>query len=408
MRNSYKSEREQPTCDGWVASAGLWTLSVLAMTLLAMRQEVAIALMIVVPLLLGRAGRRFICGLLFVIAAKFTCDALSVTSQGYEDYDFRPVWLVREAVTVTLFFTWYWIGIHAFHPGYFSRWSNKWLCVMAATIVVLRWALGASIYFGGVDNAQALVYLLVFLILVRNRRDLSSAVALLGVLALNAPMTSSFSVIVCIAMIVIFLSTRLSTAERNIPWRMPFVAGIGFLAIASVFAYVVHLRGVRANGEGNNGYTRSILALRSYQVIEDNWVYGTPLGRGILPTDMFYSLGWLQYVSDSADSKFDSYAVSYHNGVLYLFARFGLFAIAFLVALLYFVPPRGPIAFVVMTLVFLLAISANVVIESIRAGPGVGLALGTLCGVFQRKRVFKDERQSLLTPNTYDWSPQRA
>jgi hypothetical protein len=42
------------------------------------------------------------------------------------------------------------------------------------------------------------------------------------------------------------------------------------------------------------------------------------------------------------------------------------------------VPRKGPLPIVIFTVLVLLSISANVVIESLRSGPGVALVLGAL------------------------------
>ena len=177
-----------------------------------------------------------------------------------------------------------------------------------------------------------------------------------------------------------------------VPWRITVVVAIALLTFASTFAASVNLKD-NANSGGNNGETREALAGYALSIFCDFPIFGTPMGRGIIPTGIVEELGRAQYFDPDVAQvitetygfqSFDIYALSFHNGYLYFLTRFGLFSFLLFYLIIREVPRRAPLPLVLFSIVMLLSISANVVIESIRAGPGVALVLGALFS-FQKK-----------------------
>ena len=75
-----------------------------------------------------------------------------------------------------------------------------------------------------------------------------------------------------------------------VPWQITVVVAIVFLTFASTFADSVNLKD-NANSGGNNGETREALAGYALSIFCDFPVFGTPMGRGIIPIGIVKEMG---------------------------------------------------------------------------------------------------------------------
>jgi hypothetical protein len=311
----------------------------------------------------------------------------------YSTFKFNYIFLIRESATIVLFYTWFIIGLYIYNFSFFS--SLKWTSVIIALLfvpIVQIYLQGAPI-MAAIDASQAIFFLLIFVIFFEQKRSIYLKLFTLSILlATSFTLKSSLTTICGLMLMFLFVLQSTFISRIMVPWRITVVVAIAFLTFASTFAASVNLKD-NANSRGNNGETREALAGYALSIICDFPIFGTPMGRGIIPTRVVEELGWTQYsdpdVAQAITEKygipsFDIYALSFHNGFLYLLTRFGLFSFLLFYLIIREVPRSAPLSLVLFSIVMLLSISANVVIESIRTGPGVALVLGALFS-FQKK-----------------------
>ncbi len=227
--------------------------------------------------------------------------------------------------------------------------------------------------------------------------------AFIILLLTSTQLVSSYTTINCLFLIFLFCIRYTILTRLVIPWRTTIIVAIVFLTFASLFASYVNLKD-SAVSEGNNGAAREALAKAAFSVFVDFPLFGTPFGRGIVPIEVVEDLGWDQYldpeigkemaeVVSPGSAGYDIYALSFHNGFLYLLTRFGMLSFFLIYLIIRCVPRKGPLPVVIFSVIVLLSISANVVIESLRSGPGVALVLGALFS-FKRQDIIAAEIMS--------------
>ncbi|MEJ0094649.1 MAG: O-antigen ligase family protein [Methylocella sp.] len=238
---------------------------------------------------------------------------------------------------------------------------------------------------------QAVFFFIIFIVFFDKRYNYYFVLFALAILLLTSThLVSSYTTISCLSLTLIFCVRSTALSRVIVPWRITVIVAIVCLALTSLFASYVNLKDSRVS-EGNNGQARETLAQHAFSVFMDFPLIGTPLGRGIVPLEAVEELGWEQYLDpeiakdmaaageeSSASLGYDVYSLSFHNGFLYLLTRFGVLSLFLIYFLVRYVPRKGPLPIVIFTVVVLLSISANVVIESLRSGPGVALVLGAL------------------------------
>ncbi len=313
----------------------------------------------------------------------------------YESYKFDYIFLIRETVTLMLFYTWLMIGVHLYNFSFFR--SLNWKSV---TIIILSVPLVQVFSFGtpvmaGITAAQAVFFFIIFVVFFERVHSIHLKLFTLCILlSTSFWLQSSFTTICALTLLLVFLISSTFVSRIMVPWRVTVVVAIAFLSYASTFAHQVNLKD-DASSNGNNGGARETLAGYAFSIFSDFPILGTPMGRGIIPAGVIEELGWVQYLDADVGEVmaeeyrvqgFDAYALSFHNGFLYLLTRFGIFSILLFYLIIREVPRRAPLPLVLFSVVMLLSISANVVIESIRVGPGVALVLGALFS-FQRKQL---------------------
>ncbi len=311
----------------------------------------------------------------------------------YSTYNFNYIFLIRESFTILLFYIWFIIGLYIYNFSFFA--SMKWTSVTIALLllpIVQVYSSGAPI-MATIDASQAIFFLLIFVVFFERNHGIYLKLLTLGILlSTSFALKSSFTTICGVMLLFLFFIQSTFISRIMVPWRITVVVAIVFLTFASTFADSVNLKD-NANSGGNNGETREAFAGYALSIFCDFPVFGTPMGRGIIPIGIVKEMGWNQYFDPDVAQvftetygfqSFDIYALSFHNGFLYLLTRFGLFSLLLLYLIIREVPLRAPLPLVLFSTVMLLSISANVVIESIRAGPGVALVLGALFS-FQQK-----------------------
>lgn len=311
----------------------------------------------------------------------------------YSTYNFNYIFLIRESFTILLFYTWFIIGLYIYNFTFFilMKWTSVIIVLLLLPIVQV-YSSGAPI-MATIDASQAIFFLLIFVVFFERTHSIYLKLFTLSILlSTSFALRSSFTTLCGFMLLFLFFTQSTFISRIMVPWRITVVVAIAFLTFASTFAESVNLKD-NANSDGNNGETREALAGYALSIFSDFPVFGTPMGRGIIPTGIVEELGWDQYFDPDVAQvmtetyglqSFDMYALSFHNGFLYLLTRFGIFSLLLLYLIIREVPRRAPLPLVLFSTVMLLSISANVVIESIRAGPGVALVLGALFS-FQQK-----------------------
>lgn len=300
----------------------------------------------------------------------------------YATYLQNDAWMFREPVTLILCYAWLVFGRRHVDPGLLLNLKPKivWILLVIAYACVAIYE--KSLILSGVSNLHILLFLIFYCAFTGNySRVLKFSVLMLVLGTALIPRQSSFTVIASFSLVLFFFLSKFRVANITLPWRPVAIVCICFLMASSTFAYLVHVRATRATGEGNNGYTRSLLAEDGYNQFMETPVLGTPYGRGILPFKTIQNLGWTQYFTDT--ETFNIYNLSFHDSFIYLLTRYGLLSLFLFYMLVRLVPQRGRLMEVLYSCVFLLAAGANVVMESLRAGPGFGFALGVMLAIGQ-------------------------
>lgn len=311
----------------------------------------------------------------------------------YSTYEFSYIFLFREVLSILLFYIWFIVGIHIYNLSFFS--SLNWKIVVLALLslpIVQVYSYGAPV-MATIDASQAVFFLFIFVVFFERKYNVYLKLfTLVILLSTSFALKSSFTTICGLTLLFSFFVSSTYISRMMVPWRISVVVAIVFLTFASTFASQINLKD-NENSDGNNGETREILAGHALSIFSEFPVFGTPMGRGIIPKAVIDKMGWDQY-SDPDLAKaigeeygfqsFDIYALSFHNGFLYLLTRFGIFSLLLFYLIIREIPRRAPLPLVLFSIVMLLSISSNVVIESIRSGPGVALVLGALFS-FQKK-----------------------
>ena len=315
----------------------------------------------------------------------------------YKDYAFNTSFLIRECITIVSFYAWFYFGLHSYNYRILRSHRNSFLLLLLIFAPLSQFIVSGSVDLYAVDASQIFFLFLIFMIFVDRHSDLLSLSVAFAALAITATsLLSSYTTISATMLVFIYASRTANLGRQIVTCRPVMITAVIILTFASLFAYLVNFKDDSlSRTKGNNGYTRSILATEAFSTYAEFPLVGTPFGRGIMPVRVVKALGWEQYFdpeiaremaeavteNGSSDASYDIYAISFHNGFLYLLTRFGIFSILLIYLILSHAPRRAPFMVVVFAVVVLLSISANVVIESVRSGPGVGFVLGVLFSV---------------------------
>jgi hypothetical protein len=213
----------------------------------------------------------------------------------YSTYNFNYIFLIRESFTILLFYTWFIIGLYIYNFTFFI--SMKWTSVIIVLLllpIVQVYSSGAPI-MATIDASQAIFFLLIFVVFFEKMHSIYLKLLTLGILlSTSFALKSSFTTICGVMLLVIFFVQSTFISRIMVPWRITVVVAIAFLTLASTFADSVNLKD-NANSGGNNGETREALAGYALSIFCDFPIFGTPMGRGIIPTGIVEELGWDQY-----------------------------------------------------------------------------------------------------------------
>ena len=362
--------------EAWV-DFGLLLLIALIFGGTAFRSSIAVPGLLLPLLFLKRIDLRFLLVIGAVLTFKVLTSLLVAPGVNYVDYPMDYAWIAREMMTLVLFFAWMLMGQRVLSASRILELGWQVPVLILIILYVIVFLTSGILLIGGIDSLQALILLMYYLLFIGTKSlaiRCGAAVALY--LTALSPPDSSFTVIACGTLFAIFALDVFGLSKKTVPWRLAVIAGISVLLVMSLFAYLVNLRPPKANGEGNNGYTRSTLAASGYEQLAQEPILGSQVGRGILPIYAVEMLGWSQYFNGSGE--YNIYSLSFHNSFIYLLTRFGLLSLILFGLFIGRVPRAGPIHVVLFTLVLITSAGANVVIESLRSGPGVGFALGAL------------------------------
>ena len=354
----------------------------------AFRYEFAVPGLFLPLCFVRREDRKYILAVGLILIIKIGSSLLAKPSLDYIGYPMDYFWIGREVTSVFLFYAWIFMGQTVMPLQRILTLGWKTLVLLLLTLYGCLTIFSSLSLVGGIDNLEALILLFYYILILGSTPRLVRFAAMVGlVLTALWPANSDFTIIACVALLSIYSFGYFNIANKSVPWRMAILIGIGILLVMSLFAYLVHFRPTRTDGEGNNGYTRATLAVAGYNELAKEPVLGSQLGRGILPLGTIEQLGWSQYFSNTGE--YNAYALSYHDSFIYLLTRFGFLAPFLFVLFLQRIPRYGPLHVVAFSLIMILAAGANVVIESLRSGPGVGFVLGMLFGFAPIKRSHK-------------------
>ncbi|MBP0110351.1 O-antigen ligase family protein [Bradyrhizobium vignae] len=351
----------------------------------AYRYSFAIPGLLLPVLFMRRTDLAFLSGLAVFFVLKIAASMLVEPGSEYGFYSLDYQWIARETGTICLFFFWLLMGERVLPLRRLT--SLSWKVHAGALIILfcLFYSYFGRIEIGTIDNLSALVLLLIYVLIIG---PYGAAIRLCAVtvlvLTVLIPLESSFAIISCFILLGIYGFVLVGHQRLRLPWRLLTSMSIVVLVVMSQFAYLIDVRPVRSTGEGNNGYIRAALAEAGYREIKDRPILGSPMGRGILPISIINELKWEQYFEPG--SGYDVFALSFHNSFIYLLARYGICSFFLFFLLLKRIPRSGPAHAVLFTMTLVLGMGANVVIESLRSGPGVAFALGTLVATARPQR----------------------
>jgi hypothetical protein len=313
---------------------------------------------------------------------------------GYTSFPFSSPAALRETLTMILTVEMFVVGRYVFPEYKLSEVRPALIIFIVFLNIIVHVLRDKTLLAPAVDNTEILSFYLIYLMISKTTSKYVVAVGLLLATSLSIRLGSSFITISFLILFTITILRFTSIRHITLPWRTVVGSLVLFFFVASRFAYMVNFR-----VEGNNGYDRATLAAAAYDVFFGPAFFtGTPIGFPIVPFDVVEKLGWSQYLETGSD--FNPYALSFHNSFLYMATRFGASAFVFLGFALSLIPKRGKVSEVLFSAIPLLFMSTNVVVESARAGPGLGFVLGSLFAA----RLFRssgkgDERSwSLAAP----------
>jgi hypothetical protein len=266
----------------------------------------------------------------------------------------------------------------------FERIGSGWLLLIPVINIIVHTVTRDDLLAATADNTQILSLYVMFVVVLRRGNNLWPLIAVLLALFMGAGLKNSFTTVATMVILICYVAKNVGLADRNGPFRpLVFVYIVVFMFL-SLIAYLFVFRVVVAGaGEGNNGLTRALLAQFAYLTFFDHPITGTTIGLPAVPSDAIYLLNWTQYLT--GDDGANVYGLSFHNSLLYMLTRLG--AIGYVILgwlILRLVPREGKLLDIMFTAVPFLFLSANVVLESVRAGPGVALVLGSLFSVAAR------------------------
>lgn len=333
-----------------------------------------------------RLSVRVLLGFSIFVAIKTMIGVYVDMGPAFAAYAFSLAAAGREYVALLTTLLMFVLGFKVLTREAFARIGSGWLLVIPVLNIAVHAVTREDVLAATADNTQILSLYVLFLVVLRRANGLWPLLAVLLALLLGAGLKNSFTTVAVLTILSCYMLKNVGLAERVGPYRLLVFGYIAAFMVLSLIAYLFVFRVVvEGVGEGNNGYTRAYLARFAYMTFFDHPITGTTIGLPAVPTDAIYLLNWTQYLT--GDNGANIYGLSFHNSLLYLLTRLGCIGYAILAWLfLRLVPRQARLPDIVFTAVPFLFFSANVVLESVRAGPGVALVLGSLFSVAAGQR----------------------
>lgn len=174
----------------------------------------------------------------------------------YESYKFDYIFLIRETVTLILFYTWLMIGVHLYNFSFFRslNWKSVTIVLLSVPLVQV-FSFGAPV-MAGITAAQAVFFFIIFVVFFERVHGIHLKLFTLCILlSTSFALQSSFTTICALTLLLVFLISSTFVSRIMVPWRVTVVVAIAFLSYASTFAHQVNLKD-DANSNGNNGGAR--------------------------------------------------------------------------------------------------------------------------------------------------------
>lgn len=352
-----------------------WLLVVFA-CLAGLELYVAVAAMVIlVPIFKApRPSLNFLAALGIIILLKTITGRFVDLGPEYASYRMNDAAAAREYTAIALTGLLFVTGRHFLTREAIEVIPGGWLVTFSVANILIHAVSRGDVFSATADNTQIISFYLLYIVAIRKLDGAWPIVALLLAIFHAAGLQNSFSSAAAAMIMMLFITTRLNLTNRFGDYRSAVAVTILCFMFLSLVAYLFVFR---INGEGNNGYTRAFLAQTAYRIFSEHPFTGTTIGLPVIPSSLIYMLGWMQYLDDQGD--FNIYGLSFHNSLLYVLTRFGIFGYAaFFIFIVKNVPRRGLISDIAFTVIPFLFLSANVAFESARAGPGVALVLGSL------------------------------
>jgi hypothetical protein len=335
-------------------------------------------IVIALPLVaVPRLSFQILLGFGIFVAVKTGIGLYADMGPAFATYAFSEEAAGREFLTLLTTVMMFVLGYKVITREMIDRVPSGRLLLIPVVNIIIHAVTRGDLFAATADNTQILSLYVLYVVATRRGRGTWSLAAVFLTVFLAIGLRNSFTSVAALAVLVCYMGRSLGWSGRVGPYRAALLLYIVSFMFLSLVAYLFVFRVTNETGELNNGYTRSSLAQFAYQTFFDHAFLGTTFGLPIVPSDAIYLLNWNQYLI--GDTTSNIYGLSFHNSLLYLLTRLGILGYAALIwKFLRLAPRRGRLLDIIFTFVPVLFMSANVVIESVRAGPGVALVLGSL------------------------------
>lgn len=379
--------------DGVSTNELLWfSICWILFVLLANYQAFAAIVLFVPFVIMPRKASILLIAFSSIVILKILLGYLFKAPYGYEFYTPNLEAGAREIFSVLLSFECFLLGYFYFDRKFFNDLSCNFLLMLCIFNIVIHDFASGRLFSATFDSPQIISLFSIFIILSSNKAKIISKIAAMIILTyMNLRFGSSYTAITTIVILVI-LTFKGVLKRKTLSLRVVFICLVIFFSIASLFAYAVNLR-----VEGNNGVARAELAIAAWTAARDSLPFGTPIFLPIVPIYAVDNLGWDQYLTLSSDEKFNLYALSFHNSILYLISRFGIFSLVLFGVVFKAIKRNVTWADALFTSAVFLGMCANVALESVRAGPGVAIVLGALFSVSRSKVRYVNQMTDAVT-----------
>ena len=275
------------------------------------------------PLLAAtRTSLQALTGFALLVALKTLTGLYVDMGAAFAIYAFSWSAAVREYTALAVTLLMFVLGYRVMTRTMFDRLPSGGLLLIPLSNIILHAVTRKDILAATADNTQILSLYVCYLVATRKGDNAWPLIALVIAIFMGAGLRNSFTSVAAVMVLLCYLGKHVDLSERIGPYRLATAVYVALFMVLSLVAYLFVFRVETDGGEGNNGYTRALLAQFAYRTFVDHPFAGTTIGLPAVPSDAIYLLQWTQYLTGEEGANI--YGLSFHNSLLYLFTRLGI------------------------------------------------------------------------------------